>query len=274
MEQNKRKLIVREIEQWREGKLLPEHYCDFLLNLYDERPERRDTKRMGISKQAVKNSNWKIWLLGTMLTALVAYVLLYFNSFPFPMQMAAVVAFVAGSFSAGIAVSPRNRTAGYAFAGIGSMVLLGAGVYLLWAYELDEAPLLIAYVALCSFVWILVGLGMRMGVFHYCGWIGLLLVYAWLLGERTELGWLGAQLGWLPLCVLFGWLGWLLHRANKTTGAVLLLVAFTLWWMPEPYLLYTGRAALAIVQLLLLAKLAIAGIVLFGWRKKWTEWVF
>ncbi|MDF2657800.1 MAG: hypothetical protein K0Q94_591 [Paenibacillus sp.] len=274
MEHDKRTIIVREIEHWRRSKLLPEHYCDFLLNLYDASPVERDTRVMGISKQALKNSNWKNWFFGFGLAALIAFIVLHFNSFRFPMQIAVAAILVAGCYTAGILQSRKSPLAGYALVGVGSLMLLGAGVYLLRAYEMDEAPIMLAYVTFCSFVWIIVGLSARLGLFHYCGWAGLLLVYAMVLNARVDLDWIGAQVSWLPLCVVFGWVGWLLHRASKSTGAVLLLVCFTIWWMPELHLLFSGEADLSLLQLVFLVKLIVAGSVLFGLRKKWIEWVF
>src|SRR5690625_5052860 len=34
MENDRHRIIVEEIKSWRENQLLPEKYCDFLLNLY------------------------------------------------------------------------------------------------------------------------------------------------------------------------------------------------------------------------------------------------
>jgi hypothetical protein len=34
LDNEKRNLVVKEIEAWRRSKLLPEQYCDFLQNLY------------------------------------------------------------------------------------------------------------------------------------------------------------------------------------------------------------------------------------------------
>ena len=42
---NKRKqIIISEIKYWKQNKLLPEHYCDFLITLYaqGEENERRN----------------------------------------------------------------------------------------------------------------------------------------------------------------------------------------------------------------------------------------
>lgn len=273
MEQEKRKIIVREIEHWRRSKLLPEHYCDFLLNLYDADPAERDSRVWGVSKNAIQNSSWKNWAFGIGITALIAYIVTHFNSFQFPMQIMSALGFVAGCYAVGFANRSKHPAAAQGLVGAGSVALLGAGFYLLRRYELDEAVLMMAYVSFCCFVWIIVGLASRMGLFQYCGWMGLALVYGLLLHDRTELGWIGAQASWLPLCLLFGWFGWLLHKSSKSTGAVLLLVCFTLWWMPEAYLFLTNESVRSLLQLLLLGKLVIAGAALFGLRKKWIEWV-
>lgn len=36
MDDHRKKVITNEIEYWKQNRLLPEHYCDFLLNLYSE----------------------------------------------------------------------------------------------------------------------------------------------------------------------------------------------------------------------------------------------
>ncbi|RKN86947.1 hypothetical protein [Paenibacillus ginsengarvi] len=274
MEQEKRKIIIYEIEQWRRSKLLPEHYCDFLMNLYDAKPADKDFSVLGVSKNAIQNSNWKVWLLGCVLSALIAYIVFHFNAFRFPLQIMSVVLVVGICYGFGFKYARKAPIIGYALVGLGSIALLGAGFYLLRLHDMNEPSIALAYVAFCSMIWIVIGLLARMGLFHYCGWSGLVLVYAYLLHERVELGWIGAQLSWLPLCVLFCWLGWLLHRASKSAGAVLLLVGFTLWWMPELYGMYTGEISGTLIQLLLLCKLITAAALLFGLRKKWIEWVF
>jgi hypothetical protein len=34
--QEQKKLILKEIQRWKESRLLPAEYCDFLMNLYAE----------------------------------------------------------------------------------------------------------------------------------------------------------------------------------------------------------------------------------------------
>lgn len=44
MEDQRKKIIVKEIEHWRKNHLLPEHYCIFLLNLYTEGEHAADAQ--------------------------------------------------------------------------------------------------------------------------------------------------------------------------------------------------------------------------------------
>lgn len=277
MDDDKRKVIIHEIEHWRKSRLLPEHYCDFLLNLYDAPAASRDSlrdSRSGGAGRLISGKALLYSLAGVGVALLVAVIVFYFTAFAPAMQIMSALVIVGVCFGIGLTAGKNLPALRYSFVGAGAIGLLAFGVWLLRLHQLDEPPLLAAYIACCSFVWMIVGFAARMGLFHYCGWAGLLLLYAWLLNSRVELDWVGAQVSWLPLCLLFGWLGWLFHKGNKSTGAVLLMVGFTLWWMPELYGWATGGIAIAVIQLLLMVKLCAAGIVLFAFRKKWMKWVF
>lgn len=88
MEPEKRKIIVNEIDNWRKSKLLPEQYCDFLLNLYLEDPAERPKKLLGISTVSIMNSGWKSWILVISSIALIFLYVLNFTSFGLPLQIA------------------------------------------------------------------------------------------------------------------------------------------------------------------------------------------
>jgi hypothetical protein len=45
MDDHRRKIITNEIKYWKQNRLLPEHYCDFLLNLYTEGISEADSTR-------------------------------------------------------------------------------------------------------------------------------------------------------------------------------------------------------------------------------------
>jgi len=64
MDQQRRKVIVQEIEYWHKSKLLPDHYCDFLLNLYAEQDEQAkpSTHLSGRAAEAARSASGKQWL--------------------------------------------------------------------------------------------------------------------------------------------------------------------------------------------------------------------
>lgn len=80
-EQIKKKLIIREISFWKKNHLLPEHYCDFLMQLYTE-GEAFLEEQEEVSKQAVlKNDSAPIikvvQMLMLALTTLAMIVLMF-----------------------------------------------------------------------------------------------------------------------------------------------------------------------------------------------------
>lgn len=78
MANNPRKqIIINEILFWKKNKLLPEHYCDFLMTLYTEGEEIRfenkvSSKKSVIAKQKRKNYMTGIFILLIVFTLLMS----------------------------------------------------------------------------------------------------------------------------------------------------------------------------------------------------------
>ncbi|WP_248926645.1 hypothetical protein [Paenibacillus hamazuiensis] len=273
----KRKILIREIEHWRRSKLLPEHYCDFLLNLYlEDRSEKPiDGGMFGISPASIKNSNWKIWMIIFGLMAVISFTALNFNSFDFPLQMGISIVFLVVCYIIGALNREKTPLIAYAMFGVASLFLLFIGLFLLKERGLNTPTMTVLYVTFCSIVWVASGLAARLAIFQLCGWVGLVFAYGWLLHHRLDgAGWGALQLSWVPLSFLFAWIGWLIQQKSKQTGIVFLLLSCIVWFMPELYgLMYPAALGQELIQLSLMGKIILAGILLFSLRKKWTEWV-
>lgn len=278
MDDKKKEIIVREIEHWRRSKLLPEHYCDFLLNIYDMQ-QGQDKKEQvgvfGVTPSKIQNSNWKIWVLGLLLIIALSFTVLNFNAFELPMQIGISIIFLAGCYGWGGSKLEKEPMAAQILIGMASLFLLFIGVYLLRLHSVQASVLVVSYVALCSAVWILTGLLARLALFQLCGWVSLVFCYGWLLHYQLEtLSWNTLQLSWLPLAILFCWMAWIIHEKNRQVGLVFFLLSLIVWYMPEIYaMLYAEKYGSQTVQWLLLSKLLVEAGLLFAWRKKWTEWV-
>ncbi|MDB5052281.1 MAG: hypothetical protein JWM44_331 [Bacilli bacterium] len=273
MDAEKRKTIVYEIEHWRKSKLLPEHYCDFLLNLYLEDPSERPKSGGSFSTATIRNSNWKVWLLSFGGLGLISFVALNFNSFQIPMQISISALIILLCYMMGGVMRVKNPIASYIGFGFGSVLLLNAGLYLL---EKNNADMffIISYAALSSIIWMVTGITARMPIFHFGGWLVLMLIYGWILQHNIDsFDWLGLQMSWVPISIVLIWLGWLFHHNNKQMGSVLLLVGLFVWFVPDIYGMILTDLPQSGLQFSLIARIILAGILLFTLRKKWTEWV-
>jgi len=273
MDQEKRAIIVSEIEHWQRSRLLPDQYCEFLLNLYRESDANGTVDRQR-RRRAIVESNPLIWLLLTGSIGLFFYVGLNFSLFPPLLQMGLFVASVVAAHVASGVLRNRKPLASYALFGLGAGLLLAGGAYLLRGASPEDWGQAAFYVGCCAIVWVAFGIALRVPWIHLCGWIVLLFVYAVAVNRALEPeGWASLQASWIPLSLLFGWTGWLLSRRARQAGAVLFIVACLLWFAPEGYAAIWTEQDAALTQAIMLGKLIILGGAAFVLRKTWTEWV-
>ncbi|MBO8156060.1 MAG: hypothetical protein H0Z32_06330 [Bacillaceae bacterium] len=88
MSKDRKKIILNEIEYWKENRLLPKEYCDFLIALY--------TEGSGIQS---KRHNWKksAFFLDIMLILLMlplSFLVIYFTQFSLVMQIFIIFIFL------------------------------------------------------------------------------------------------------------------------------------------------------------------------------------
>ncbi|MGO4696326.1 hypothetical protein AB4Z50_18795 [Paenibacillus sp. 2TAB26] len=277
MNQDRRQIIVKEIDHWRRSKLLPDQYCDFLLNLYADQDTIQTTKEqhhtVGKAIAAVQRATGMQWLLTFGTFTLISFVVLYFNEFHPLLQMAVVVGAVAIFSLTGQRLRSRNESAGLAITSTGMLLLLGGGLYMLNLHAFDHWGWKTGLLAFCSIFWVVYGIKARIPALHLSGWLAAILVYAWLLSQfMLDSKWYEVQLYWLPIACLFGWSSWFVHRWSKPVSAVLFATCALVWFMPELYsVMFVNDAIL--LQLQLIVKIAIGGIILFSMRKQWMVWV-
>ncbi|MFC5450230.1 hypothetical protein [Paenibacillus aestuarii] len=275
MDADKRKVIIKEIEHWRRSRLLPEHYCDFLMNLYLEDGMEKPKFIMGISSTSVTGSNWKIWMVTMAMIAAVALSALNFNSFGLPMQIGITTLFVVICYWFAYRRHRDTPIWSYLSCGVASVAMLFIGLYLLDWHGIHEPSAYIGYLAFCSLIWLLTGFAGRMAIFQFCGWVGLIGVYGWMLMKHlNQPNWLILEISWIPVSILLIWIGWLAHHSNKQAAGVLMLTGALVWFIPEALTFIVDvDISTQIIQLSFVGKLVSLGVALFMLRKNWVEWV-
>ncbi|KAB2338547.1 hypothetical protein F7731_03030 [Cytobacillus depressus] len=89
MNETRKKVIVNEIRNWRKNRLLPEHYCDYLLALYTEGNESIDMKGPASPKKRYRKNHY-LFMLFIPLT----FVLIHFTELSITLQITFAILFV------------------------------------------------------------------------------------------------------------------------------------------------------------------------------------
>jgi len=275
MNEERRRTIIREIDYWQKNRLLPDQYCDFLMNLYmsDEEIGRPATGWASRAVSVVNSASGKQWLLAFGIFSAVCLVVLYFSVFHPVLQTALTLFAVVLLLYLGLRRRRGSEAVGLALISLGMLTLLIAGIAMLILHGLDTPLWTSLFLFGCGLFWVVFGIAARFPALHYIGWLAVFLVYAMLLARGDEYPrWYEVQLFWLPASFVFGWFSWFVHRWSKPSSAVLFAAAATLWFMPELYAAVLMDQP-AWIQLALIAKIAVGGGIIFALRKQWTVWV-
>lgn len=167
MDQHRKDVIVKEILYWKENRMLPEHYCDFLLTLYTEgnRPKEKENKHS--TKRGIRLHYLIIFLLIPS-----SVFVIYFTELSFILQigLAAIFIFIglAGIFyfsKKGISYQlPLYSTA---------LIMLMFSVELISKISPDNQWMLFGILILNCFTWIYTGWKLALTPLIISGILGL-----------------------------------------------------------------------------------------------------
>lgn len=272
MNLEKRDIILREIHYWRKNRLLPEQYCDFLSNLYNDEATAKDNNP--ISLHNLQQGNIKVWLFGFGIISLIFLISLYFSVFPWGLQLVTALSVLLVCYGYSGVLRHRQRALSLSLAGIGSVLTLGFGMWMIALHDLNPEIWRPILIGACGLLWCILGYVLRIGVLQYSGFCFWALLYAGFFGRvRPEASVLELELLWIPLCVLMLWLSWLLHHRVQGVSGVYFTVGITMWIMPELDSLLLRQDYPEWISLILILKIAAGLALLFMLRKKWITWV-
>ncbi|GGJ62974.1 putative membrane protein [Anoxybacillus voinovskiensis] len=168
MNEKRREIIVREIEYWKRSRLLPEHYCDYLLALY--------TEGEVTPSAAPSRKRWAtvFFLLFICLLLPAGVLVIYFTELSFVLQMLLLAFFV------GICLMAIWRWRKEALVHLplisGAFLLFLATVRLSDYYFSGSKAVLSLVIFLNCFLWIVIGMRFRFLYLTISGVLGLLLL--------------------------------------------------------------------------------------------------
>ena len=178
MNPQRKRMIISEIKYWKENKLLPEHYCDFLITLYTQ-GENEIKIVEGVLLKEKKKLNRTIIVL-TMLTTLISVCMFVFIHHPIlTLSLAAFVIFLfLLSTLRKSTVQMRITPLLYILA---SFLLLFMSLKLWMVFFDGNRMLLIGLLILNCSLWLIAGRLHKLAYLTISGIVGLLLIIGFLI---------------------------------------------------------------------------------------------
>ncbi|WP_332690956.1 hypothetical protein [Halalkalibacter lacteus] len=96
MDEKRKETIIKEIKYWKQSKLLPNYYCDFLLTLYTEGEQVTEEKKR--NQPLLLNGYSLLTFIMVQSLFVLAVLVIYFTDFSLIMQIAIVVLFTIAMF--------------------------------------------------------------------------------------------------------------------------------------------------------------------------------
>ncbi|AOM82601.1 DUF2157 domain-containing protein [Salisediminibacterium beveridgei] len=183
----KQKIIVNEIQKWRESKLLPEKYCDFLISLYTEgnAPDTNTDTDTEPSKALLPALKKMLITIGLILVVLILLILfLYFTQMPPVFQIGMLALVMIFSVAAAFFYQNKDRIYTHVYiilAAFMSFILTVVGTDLFFDHE--RMFLGGAIIILCL-LWVLAGWRLRLPYLWISGVSGVILFIGFLIVER------------------------------------------------------------------------------------------
>ncbi|GAE24723.1 hypothetical protein JCM9140_674 [Halalkalibacter wakoensis JCM 9140] len=167
MDEKRKEIIVNEIKNWKETKLLPAHYCDFLLTLYTEgQQDDKETKQSFVLR-------WYPFVpfIVIHLLFLLTIVVIYFTDFSNVMQIAIAVPFVLAIILIG-SKSAHTLLSSYYFMIAAVLFYL---VTVQWGSGLGLNPTKMVFIItlIHCVSWVVVGWRYSLRIFQLAGIVGL-----------------------------------------------------------------------------------------------------
>ncbi|MCD7033070.1 hypothetical protein LRR81_02430 [Metabacillus sp. GX 13764] len=165
MEQQRKAIIIQEIIYWKENKLLPSAYCDFLLALYTGGQEASEPEGTAAAKNrtAIRSTLFVTFLPLAFLAG--ALLVIYFTKLPAVLQIA-----IAGCFficNAGVIYAARKTRGMVLPLGTGAALLLLLSMYAASLLMPDSRHAAAAIVLINCILWVLTGIKFKAKVLFF-----------------------------------------------------------------------------------------------------------
>ncbi|WCN38791.1 hypothetical protein [Aneurinibacillus uraniidurans] len=286
MNEQKKKIIIGEIEYWRRTHLLPGKYCDFLLNLYTEGESagRHTESKKSQEQVAVASGTSSLpafslptlrvnWVLSALPFIVLLYLAFHFTDFTLTMQMT-LIGFFTLLFYLMAFFTRRQPLSSHLFLGIASLLLAIGGMHILKLLGYGPA-IIVLFLGGCCLVWFMSGIVSKKRYVSFCGLLGLLGIYGWTtqMELATWFSWWRLEAFWLPIAIVLIAFGLLWKRRQEQTSAMLFFAGMAALFGSEIVAMLMDSVDKNALLYFIYIKIFIALFLLLSLKNFWWSWV-
>lgn len=170
MDAERKKIIINEIHYWKENRMLPAQYCDYLLALYTE----GGSEGGSAPKKKAKALSWKRLAIFLFLPIFVFF--LYFTELSPRLQMALSLIFVIFCLFAAFYYFKKGILFQLSLA-FAALVLLLASTESVQLFISANGLVLYAAILANCILWLFAGWRLKLSFFTIAGFLGIILVF-------------------------------------------------------------------------------------------------
>ncbi|MDQ0299735.1 hypothetical protein J2S78_002155 [Salibacterium salarium] len=176
MDEERKEVIINEIKYWKTNKMLPEHYCDFLLMLYTEGEEAEKVESAATIETPSRDK--KGVLLGMMLFAFISLgltcIIIYFTSFSLLVQTLSHIFLSILVLTMAFYIKRKDLILFHILICVGALILFLGSTTSVMNFKENNLLLSLTILLNCA-VWLMAGFYWRLPYLKWGGAAGILL---------------------------------------------------------------------------------------------------
>lgn len=267
----KKKIIVQEILYWRKNKLLPDHYCQFLLNLYHEGNTSETVEIEKIKKKSSMKMGLISMLISIILVSLI-FVVYYFRDFHFYLQGILVSGATIMLYALTSWLYYKKSDYFHLTLGISSLSALFTMLWIGIGLQQDSFVLFLYLIAVLI-LWILSGFYFEADYLIMISAAGLLLAYGWYIHPQIvakESMWFQHGV-WYPLATTSIMIGFYLLKRKNLRGRIFFFTGIVAFFASELHSFFIEEVDLFHQLLFFIVHMIVVIVILLFTRKLWLK---
>lgn len=267
----KKKIIIHEILYWQKNHLLPEQYCQFLLNLYREGEGGKELK----SSLRHKKISWKMGLLSLLISFILLglfMLVINFQSFSLAVQGSLLGLFSILLYAGTAVLRLRKSDIYHLTLGVASLSLLFTTLWIVDGLDVQANTLFLILVILLI-LWLVSGVVFQTNYIVLITIIGFMLSYGWyihpwIMAQQSSIAQFGA---WFPFAIVGIFTGLILLKKDSALGRLLFFSGLASLFAAIFHSFFMDNVSITSQILFVFVDIIIATILLLLTRNHWMK---